>query len=329
MATVNASTVSLSNSSQTQRTDSKASSYRSLLKVGVSACLATCAAVTFSNPWEVVKTRLQLQGELTAKNAGLRPYNNSFSALTIIFKTEGIRGLQKGLGPAYCYQVAMNGTRFTLYDPFKSFFNEILSSDDAMTTAVIAGAASGVCAAAISSPFYLVKTRMQSYSPTNAIGYQHHYKSTFSGLSQIFRQEGIRGLFRGVDAAMMRTSIGSAAQLSSYDKCKQAILKSPSFEDNVYTHCLASMITSVFVCIVMNPFDVVSTRMYNQKANQATGKGALYRNPIHCFVRTVYTEGVSGLYKGVLAHYLRIGPHTILTFVFLEQIKGVMNRWFP
>ncbi|ORY04939.1 mitochondrial carrier [Basidiobolus meristosporus CBS 931.73] len=291
------------------KSDTARSDYRSLAKVGVSACLATCAAVTFSNPWEVVKTRLQLQGELTSKKnpTSLRPYNNSFSALVVIFRTEGIRGLQKGLGPAYCYQIAMNGTRFTLYEPFKELFNNTLSTGDAMSTAVIAGAASGVCAAAVSSPLYLVKTRMQSYSPANAIGYQHYYKNTYSGLSQIFRQEGIRGLFRGVDAAMIRTSVGSAAQLSTYDKCKQAILRSPGSEDGFYTHCLASMITSIFVCLVMNPFDVVSTRMYNQKGNETTGKGSLYRNPVHCLVRTVYTEGISGLYKGVVAHYLRIG----------------------
>ncbi len=28
-----------------------------------------------------------------------------------------------------------------------------------------------------------------------------------------------------------------------------------------------------------------------------------------------------GFYKGWLAHYARLGPHTILTFVFWEQIK--------
>jgi solute carrier family 25 protein 34/35 len=52
-----------------------------------------------------------------------------------------------------------------------------------------------------------------------------------------------------------------------------------------------------------------------------TGRGLLYSSPVDCLVKTVQAEGIGGLYKGFLAHYLRIGPHSILCFVFLEQLK--------
>ncbi|CAG8548010.1 3148_t:CDS:2, partial [Acaulospora colombiana] len=59
---------------------------------------AACAAVTFTNPWEVVKTRLQLQGELARNNSNyVKPYKNIFQTFYIILKNEGIRGVQKGL----------------------------------------------------------------------------------------------------------------------------------------------------------------------------------------------------------------------------------------
>ena len=55
--------------------------------------------VTVSNPPEVAKTRLQLQGEL-AKDGGVKVYTNALDVLSKTFKNEGIRGVQRGLGPA-------------------------------------------------------------------------------------------------------------------------------------------------------------------------------------------------------------------------------------
>lgn len=55
--------------------------------------------VTFSNPPEVAKTRLQLQGEL-AKSGGQKVYKNAIDVLAKTWKNEGIRGLQRGLGAA-------------------------------------------------------------------------------------------------------------------------------------------------------------------------------------------------------------------------------------
>jgi solute carrier family 25 protein 34/35 len=72
-------------------------------------------------------------------------------------------------------------------------------------------------------------------------------------------------------------------------------------------HFAASMICGFLVCCAMNPFDVISTRMYNQKVDPVTKVGVLYKNPVDCLVKMVQTEGVSGLYKGFAAHYLRIG----------------------
>jgi hypothetical protein len=54
--------------------------------------LAACGAVTATNPMEVVKTRLQLQGELAAKGQVKKIYTGVFQALRIIAINEGIRG---------------------------------------------------------------------------------------------------------------------------------------------------------------------------------------------------------------------------------------------
>lgn len=51
---------------------------------------------------------------------------------------------------------------------------------------------------------------MQAYSPYNPVGVQHPYSSAWDGLRSIVRADGAKGLFRGVDASMLRTAMGSS-----------------------------------------------------------------------------------------------------------------------
>lgn len=74
----------------------------------------------------------------------------------------------------------------------------------------------------------------------------------------------------------------------------------------------------------MNPFDVACTRLYNQKV--VDGRGATYTGPVDVLVKTIRAEGIRGVYKGSLVHWMRIGPHTMLTFLFLEQLQALWAR---
>lgn len=287
--------------------------------------LAACGAVTVTNPIELVKTRMQLQGELAARNSSVpRPYKNPFQALGLIFKNEGVRGCQRGLFCAYIYQLGLNGCRLGLYEPSRNIINSIFYPNSDPHTVqnipinVAAGALSGIAGAIIGSPFYLIKTRMQSYSSSIAVGEQTHYTSTWNGLSSIYAKEGFLGLFRGVDAAILRTGAGSAVQLPIYNFTKYELLKNDLVSEGLGLHLLSSTIAGFGVGIVMNPWDVLLTRVYNQK-------GDLYSGPIDCLVKTVKSEGIFALYKGFGAQILRIAPHTILTLTFMEQTMKLVS----
>ena len=67
--------------------------------------LAACGACVFTNPLDVIKTRLQLQGELQTRGAHPVHYKNPFHAFYVVAKNDGLRGLQKGLVPALWYVI--------------------------------------------------------------------------------------------------------------------------------------------------------------------------------------------------------------------------------
>lgn len=289
--------------------------------------IAACGAVTATHPFETVKIRMQLQGELQDKTHQSRVYRGPFHGITVIIRNEGVSGIYRGIGAAYVYQMILNGCRLGFYEPLRTTINSIIlpSSSHPSTMQnipinIFAGAASGIFGAAAGSPFFLVKTRLQSYSPKAPVGTQHEYRNAVDGLRKIFRSEGGRGLYRGVGAAMVRTGFGSSVQLPTYFLAKRRLARHLGMEEGPALHLASSTCSGFVVCCVMHPPDTIMSRMYNQNGN-------LYRGLFDCLLKTIRTEGLLAIYKGYLPHLARILPHTILTLSLAEQTNKLMRKF--
>ncbi|CAG7980206.1 unnamed protein product [Penicillium salamii] len=284
--------------------------------------IAACGAVTVTHSFETVKIRLQLQGELQAKNEAVKKYRGVLHGVKVILQNEGPRGLFRGIGSAYIYQILLNGCRLGFYEPIRSNLTSTIYNDpkvQSLGANIVAGAASGVIGAAAGSPFFLVKTRLQSYSPFLPVGTQHNYKNSYDGLSKIYKSEGIKGIYRGVGAAMIRTSFGSAVQLPTYFFAKRRLTRHLGMEEGPALHLTSSAASGFVVCCFMHPPDTIMARMYNQTGN-------LYGGVFDCLLKTIRTEGLFAIYKGFFAHLARILPHTILTLSLAEQTNKLMRR---
>ncbi|KAG7290244.1 hypothetical protein NEMBOFW57_000242 [Staphylotrichum longicolle] len=284
--------------------------------------IAACGAVTATHPFETVKIRMQLQGELQDKGHQPHHYRGPIHGVSVIVRNEGIRGIYRGIGCAYIYQVLLNGCRLGFYEPMRETLARFIFKDgktQSLGINMFCGAASGIMGAAAGSPFFLVKTRLQSFSPFRPVGTQHQYRNAWDGLSQIYRGEGVRGLYRGVGAAMIRTGFGSSVQLPTYFFAKRRLMKHLGMEEGAPLHLASSTASGFVVCVVMHPPDTVMSRMYNQNGN-------LYAGAFDCLAKTVRTEGFFAIYKGFLPHLTRILPHTILTLTLAEQTNKLMKK---
>jgi solute carrier family 25 protein 34/35 len=199
---------------------------------------------------------MQLQGELQDKGHQPRMYKGPIHGVSVIVRNEGIRGVYRGLGAAYVYQVLLNGCRLGFYEPMRHTLTSAIFTDpktQSLGINVFAGAASGILGAAAGSPFFLVKTRLQSFSPFAPVGTQHKYKGAAHGLGQIYKSEGLRGLYRGVGAAMVRTGFGSSVQLPTYFFAKRRLVKHLGMEEGPWLHLASSTASGFVVCCVMHP----------------------------------------------------------------------------
>jgi len=81
-------------------------------------------------------------------------------------------------------------------------------------------------------------------------------------LSTIFRAEGPRGLVRGIDAAILRTSMGSSVQLPSYNLAKSLIVNHGILPaDSIWTFFLSSSVSGA--CVVHSYVIYLMTASYN------------------------------------------------------------------
>ncbi|KAF2880643.1 hypothetical protein ILUMI_25537 [Ignelater luminosus] len=290
--------------------------------------LAAVGAGFFTNPLEVVKIRMQLQGELHAKGQYAVHYKNMLHASYVIAKHDGILALQAGLVPAQWFQLVLNGARLGSYQILSdNGFTKDKNGEIVFYKAVIVGGVCGVLGGVIGSPFFLVKTHLQAQAAKEiAFGHQHNHEGTWKAFKKIYREYGFRGLFRGGFSAVPRLFVGSTSQLTSFDYCKQWLNRYPLFVDSpLLTTFVASFTGGIVISLCMTPFDLISTRLYNQGVD-AHGRGLLYSSYLDCVNKIWKTEGFMGFYKGLGPSYVRLGPHTVLCLVFWDQLKDLYNK---
>jgi len=285
-----------------------------------------CSAVGacfFTNPLEVVKNRLQLQGELKARGEYTVTYRGPLHGLYLMGRTDGLRSLQAGLGPACWYQMVMNGLRLGMYAQMEK--NGLVKDQNggvSLARSLLCSAAAGCIAGLVGSPIFLVKTQLQTASSsTISVGHQHNHPGMIQAFRKIYAAGGLTGLWQGASSSIPRISLGSAAQLVTYGKAMESVERLGWFGKNAWQNNLLGAILSGFVVVItINPFDVVSTRLYNQPQKQR-----IYSGYLDCVGRILRTEGPLAFFKGLTAQYLRIGPHSFLSLVFWHHSRTYLG----
>ncbi|KAL0485617.1 mitochondrial substrate carrier family protein [Acrasis kona] len=271
---------------------------------GVSAMMNSC---------DFAKTRLQIQQATT----GVPKYKNFPQAYSTILREEGLRTLLgRGLAASMVREMTYSSVRMGMYDPVKALFTKSTEGDPGLFIKIMSGGIAGAVGSFVANPADLVKIRQMAVLP----GETTPYRNCFHAGALIYMNEGgIKGLYRGVTLTVVRASVLTAAQLSTYDHTKHILIhKTSVFEDNIYTHLLSSLVAGFCTTVASSPFDVIKTRYMNSP----TG---FYKNAFDCFLKTFRNEGPRSLYKGFAPNYLRLGAHCMFALPLYEQVRLLLG----
>ncbi|KAI8427331.1 hypothetical protein MSG28_001910 [Choristoneura fumiferana] len=181
--------------------------------------------------------------------------------------------------PAVLRQATYGTIKFGTYYSLKKALAQRRADGGAvehLPTNTFCAAFAGGLSSAIANPTDVLKVRMQMGDEK---------RNLVRCFIDIYRIEGVRGLWRGVGPTSQRAAVIAAVELPVYDACKHRL--KPALGDTPANHLASSLLASLGSAVASTPLDVIRTRMMNQR-NVKDGVEPcekIYKGTIDCFLR--------------------------------------------
>jgi solute carrier family 25 folate transporter 32 len=176
-----------------------------------------------------------------------------------------------------------------------------------------------VLTAVLTNPIWVIKTRMLS-TARSAPG---AYKSTVQGALSLYREEGVRGFYRGLIPSLFGVSHG-AIQFMAYEQLKNYFalsIRGGSKDGLTNLDFLGlSAASKMFAGSITYPYQVVRARLQTYDA------GEKYQGAWDVMRKIAKREGIQGFYKGMGPNIVRVLPSTCVTFLVYENVKFYLPR---
>jgi len=273
--------------------------------------VAASMAASCTHPLDLTKVRMQTLGLSSGRKGA-----STVSVLRASIVQSGFRSLYTGLSASLMRQMSYSLVRIGAYEKLKAKISQHGKPRTAhlLLAASFAGGLGGM--AGNPADIILVRMTSDSVRPPEK---RYNYRNAVVGLSRLVKEEGFKGLTRGLGVNMSRAVLMNASQVGSYDFFKSTLLhrRLPivdyQIRDNLLLHVMASCLSGTVATTVCSPADVIRSRLMASSADTTFIKvlGQSFRD-----------EGPRFLFKGWTPAFIRLGPNTVLLFVFLEQLKA-------
>lgn len=328
-ATHNHSTVmSIKNSSSARPTIQQPKKENNILVNFIAGAAGGTAGVFVTCPLDVVQTRLQSTlvnlKSPSAISSGTNSIHfsnstklglNVFNYMRYIAKSEGFLSLYKGMLPNLIGVAPSRALYFSAYTKSKSLFSSTSFSNSSLSHMSSALAASW-SVSTITNPIWFIKTRLQLDLAASG-----QRRKIIDVIKEVFRNEGIRGFYRGLSASYMGAS-ETMIYFVIYEKLK-AIMGEQEVDKNKLSaidYVLAAFLSKCFATISVYPHEVVRTRLRQESSSR------IYNGFFQTLKKVYREEKINGLYGGMGAHLMRQVPNTVIMFLTYEKIVNFFSN---
>jgi len=294
----------------------------SLFSGGAAGTIASC----ITNPLEVIKTQLQSSSTALGELASGRGHPVTIARQ--ILAEDGPAGFFRGLPPTLVGIIPSRSAYFYAYQRSKKALDPIFA-EGSPPNALISGLLAGITGNTLTNPIWMVRTRMQLHADASAG--QIAYKGYRDVIATIFREEGVKGFYKGIQASYWGCTEG-AVQFLLYEQFKTRLLKKenakralrglpPTKELSHMTYFWSAAAAKMFASVFTYPHEVARTRMREQ-ARQGAFK---YKGMWQTIRLVAQEEGRQGLYSGMGVHLLKVVPNSALMFLTYEVVRGWLS----
>ena len=215
-------------------------------------------------PMEFMKTKLQLQSKY--RGGPRLPFTRVLDGIKYTVRNTGILSLYDGLTVTLLLSIPKAGIRFG----GNAYLKSVLMNDQGVLTMAqqfLAGVGAGVLEALlVVTPMETMKTKMIE-----------RHLDLLGGVKYILRSDGIRGLYQGVSATVLKQASNQGLRFMFFNQYKDIMTARGERSLGSVEAFLGGMAAGTFSTLGNNPFDVVKTKM------QSTGATLKYKNTVDCF----------------------------------------------
>ncbi|XP_068644073.1 uncharacterized protein [Aristolochia californica] len=303
---------------QSWQQQSKIGTVSQLLAGGIAGAVSkTCTA-----PLARLTILFQVQG-MHSDVAKLQNASIIREASRIVHE-EGFRAFWRGNLVTIAHRLPYSSISFYAYERYKNFFQSLLgleghrenvSAD--LCVRLLGGGLSGITAATLTYPLDLVRTRLAAQ--TNVV----YYRGISHTLYTICRDEGIKGLYKGLGATLLGVGPSIAISFSVYETLRSSWQSRRPHDSCVLVSLACGSLSGIASSTATFPLDLVRRRMQLEGAG---GQARVYKTGLlGTFQHIIRTEGFKGLYRGILPEYYKVVPSVGIVFMTYESIKMLLS----
>eukprot|EP00250_Pteridium_aquilinum_P017673 c23730_g1_i1 orf=622-1707(+) len=238
---------------------------------------------------------------------------------------EGFRAFWKGNGVTIVHRLPYSSISFYAYDKYKMSLLCMIGTGKKpesfgveVSSRLIAGGAAGITAASLTYPLDLVRTRLAAQRN------EKYYRGIAHALQTIMRDEGLKGLYKGMGATLLGVGPNIAINFCVYETLKSVWTEKRLEVPGVWSSLAFGSAAGIASSTATFPLDLVRRRMQLQGA---AGSAPVYKGGVlGTFVHIRKTEGWRGLYRGILPEYLKVVPSVGIVFMTYEFMKSRLTR---
>ncbi|XP_066504928.1 mitochondrial glutamate carrier 1 [Hoplias malabaricus] len=287
----------------------------SLVAKLINGGVAGIVGVTCVFPIDLAKTRLQNQ-------QGVGVYKGMLDCLTKTVRSEGYFGMYRG--------AAVNLTLVTPEKAIKLAANDVfrqkLSKDGKVPLwgEILAGSGAGTCQVVVTTPMEMLKIQLQDAGRLAAQRWDPRYPtpphpsmqsaaprpSAFHITLTLLRAQGLRGLYRGTGATLLRDVPFSMIYFPLFAKLN-ALGRSGNLHGNPQGRApfmqsfMAGCVAGSVAAVAVTPLDVIKTRLQTLQKGQGEDT---YTGIKDCATRILFREGPMAFLKGAACRAMVIAP---------------------
>ncbi|XP_008580558.1 PREDICTED: solute carrier family 25 member 47 [Galeopterus variegatus] len=296
----------------------------------VAGAIGGISGVAVGYPLDTVKVKIQTEPK----------YTSIWHCVRDTYRQERVWGFYRGLSLPVCTVSLVSSVSFGTYHHCLAhicrFRYGSSEAKPAKADITLAGYASGLVRVFLTSPTEVAKVRLQTQKqaqqrrpsaswpsaapslcpvPPASLVPGPKYHGPLHCLATVAHEEGLRGLYKGSSALLLRDGHSFATYFLSYAILCEWLTPTGHSQPDFLGVLLAGGCAGVLAWAVATPMDVIKSRL------QADGQGQLhYRGLLHCMVTSVREEGPRVLFKGLVVNCCRAFPVNMVVFVAYEAV---------